>query len=97
MTPVLLFTVLQAAVILLLTADRWVHRVTGKQPLESRVEDAEADIGKIKNVLDNMNDKASRDHSRYNVKIGNLEVAIAVLKSELIHAEREIQALRRHQ
>jgi hypothetical protein len=45
------FGVLQVVVVLLLTADRWVHKVTGKASLETRVAQLEKGMREVRKTV----------------------------------------------
>ena len=51
MTPAVYLALVQAAIIVLLAMDRWVHRVTGKASLEARVLNLESRMDKASKML----------------------------------------------
>ena len=63
-------------IVVLLAADKWVHRVTGKAPLESRVEDLE-------HQMDSANSRLSEKFSEIQTRMGALDVRLAEINTEL--------------
>jgi hypothetical protein len=51
MTPAVYLALVQAAIIVVLAMDRWVHRVTGKASLEARVLNLEQRMDKASKML----------------------------------------------
>ncbi len=51
MTPAVYLALVQAAIIVLLALDGWVHRVTGKESIESRVGQLEKRMDKASKML----------------------------------------------
>jgi hypothetical protein len=63
-------------IVVLLAADKWVHRVTGKAPLESRVETLEKQ-------LEDGNSRLSEKFSAIQSKFGQIDIGLTEMRTEL--------------
>lgn len=81
---------IQSAIIVLLAADRWVHKVTGKQSLESRIGDVEA-------AVETANEKLSVTLSKIQTGIVEIQVLQARQDEHLNATDRRVEELRARQ
>lgn len=85
--PGFLLAVVQAVIIVLLTIDRWVHRVTGKQSLESR-------LGEVEKRLESASETFSEKWGLIQKGMGDIQICQREQEQHLKYTDREVVDLR---
>ncbi len=86
-TPALVLSGVQAAIIVLLAVDRWVHQVTGKQSIESRVT-------VVEEKLTRASDKLSDEFGKIQAGIIDIQIAQAQQEQHLKGTDTRLDDLR---
>jgi predicted nuclease with TOPRIM domain len=89
------------AAIVLLTVDRWVHRVTGKAPMESRLGEVEQKVKdlqkELKDTFAAANDGLSRKLSEIQRGIGEIQLVQARQDEHFKATDRRVDRLEKEQ
>ncbi len=80
MTPAIYLALVQAAIIVLLGLDRWVHRVTGKESLEARVIQLEGRMNKASKMLSE--------------EFGKVQVGLIRMEEHLRYSDQRLEDLK---
>jgi hypothetical protein len=78
---------IQLALIIALGADRWVHKVTGKSPLEAR-------ILRCEQMIENCNVRSSQKASELTVYLDTRRQCFDTLSERVAMIEGELRAMR---
>ncbi len=80
MTPAVYLALVQAAIIVLLGLDRWVHRVTGKESIEARVISLERRMDKASKMLSD--------------EFGKVQVGLIQMEAHLRYTDQRLEDLK---
>lgn len=82
----------QSGLIVLLAADKWVHKLTGDTPLEAQIRELRKLSDDLKKLIEESNARSSKKASELTVYLDQRREAFDVLSTRVAHMEGELRA-----